>query len=350
VSVSNPKFSVSITKHSELKKALRDTSTYSSDLQGDADVRDYRQIPLEVDPPRHHLYRAALGPYFVKPAIEKHLDAIRENTNEMIGNYFEGDPKDVVENLVLPLVMRNLGVIYNRPQDVSEWISWGPDVWTAESSKRDGATLHRYLDRVYEEALLGNSNDIWNEIVSLEIEGVPITPIEFRGIAGVLLAGGRDTVVKLLTGIIWHLANSPSDLKNLRSGSIDVNSAIQEYLRFLSPLPSMVRTTVPESTSSKLPEDRYVKMSFISGNFDEEVFEDPLKINLGRSRNPHLSFGFGPHTCLGNHISEIEAKIFLESLISSNMQWEVLSENILFHSAPLETIPEKFISLKISAF
>lgn len=93
-----------------------------------------------------------------------------------------------------------------------------------------------------------------------------------------------------------------------------------------------------------------MKMSFISGNFDEEVFEDPLKINLSRLRNPHLSFGFGPHTCLGNHISEIEAKIFLESLISSNMQWEVLSENISFHSAPLETVPEKFISLKIHAF
>jgi cytochrome P450 len=91
-------------------------------------------------------------------------------------------------------------------------------------------------------------------------------------------------------------------------------------------------------------------MSFISGNFDEEVFEDPLKINLSRSRNPHLSFGFGPHTCLGNHISEIEAKIFLESLISSNMQLEVLSENISFHSTPLETVPEKFISLKIHAF
>jgi cytochrome P450 len=350
VSVFNSESSFSITKHSELRKALRDTSTYSSDLQGDPDVRDYRQIPLEIDPPRHHLFRAALGPFFVRPAIEKHIGAFRENANEMFSNFIEGDPKDVVEGLVLPLVMRNLGVIYNRPQDVAEWISWGPDVWTAESGERDGATLHRYLDRVYDEALLGSSEDMWSEIVNLEIEGAPITPLEFRGIAGVLLAGGRDTVVKLLTGIVWHLANSQLDLKKLKSGSIDIDSAIQEYLRFLSPLPSMNRTTVPESRSSELPEDRYVRMSFISGNFDEEVFEEPLKINLSRSRNPHLSFGFGPHTCLGNHVSEIEAKIFLESMIALDTQWEVLSENISFHSAPLETVPEKFISLKISAF
>jgi len=349
VSVFNSKSSSSITKHSELRKALRDTSTYSSDLQGDSDVRDYRQIPLEVDPPRHHLYRAALAPFFVRPAIEQHVDAFRKNANEMISNYFDGDPKDVVTKLALPLVMQNLGVIYNRPQDVAEWISWGADVWTAESGERDGATLHCYLDRVYEEAWQGTSQDIWSEIVNLEIEGVPITPLEFRGIAGVLLAGGRDTVVKLLTGMVWHLANSPLDLKNLRTGSIDINSAIQEYLRFLSPLPSMNRTTVPESRSSKLPEDRYVKMSFISGNFDEEVFEKPFEINLSRSRNPHLSFGFGPHTCLGNHVSEVEAKVFLESLISSNKQWKVLSESISFHSAPFETVPEKFDSIQIIA-
>ena len=59
-----------VTGHAAVRAALRDTDTYSSNLQGDADVRDYRQIPLEIDPPDHHLYRAALGPLFVKPRIE----------------------------------------------------------------------------------------------------------------------------------------------------------------------------------------------------------------------------------------------------------------------------------------
>jgi cytochrome P450 len=71
VTVHYPKASRVITGHKAVREALRDTATYSSDLQGDADVRDYRQLPLEVDPPRHHLYRVALAPYFVKPSIEK---------------------------------------------------------------------------------------------------------------------------------------------------------------------------------------------------------------------------------------------------------------------------------------
>ena len=336
-----------ITGHKALREALRDTQTYSSDLQGDADVRDYRQLPLEVDPPRHHLYRSALAPYFVRPTIERHIPSFQLNSKKLIDEYFEGQPKEVVSELALPLVMENLGAIYNRPQDVAEWISWGPDVWTAESEKRSGVVLHRYLDRIYEEALARTSDDVWQEIAHLEIEGKQITALEFRGIAGVLLAGGRDTVVKLLSGIMWHFARSPKDLEILRDDPAAINGAIQEFLRFLTPLPLMNRTTVPETGASKLPADRYVGMSFISGNFDENVFENPFAIDLNRPRNPHLSFGFGPHTCLGNHIAEVEAKIFLETLLSSSFAWRIHKEEIRYHVAPYERVPDHFLSLQL---
>lgn len=336
-----------ITGHKALREALRDTQTYSSDLQGDADVRDYRQLPLEVDPPRHHLYRSALAPYFVKPTIERHIPAFQNNSQKLIASYFAGAPKEVVSQLALPLVMENLGAIYNRPQDVAEWISWGPDVWTAESETRNGAVLHRYLDRVYDEAIKRKSKDIWQEIAWLEIEGKQISPTEFRGIAGVLLAGGRDTVVKLLSGIMWHFAKSPKDLEQLRVNPGSINGAIQEFLRFLTPLPLMNRTIVPETGASELPPDRYVGMNFISGNFDESVFEDPFVINLNRPRNPHLSFGFGPHTCLGNHIAEIEAKVFLETLLNTSIKWKIHKEDIEFHQPPYAAVPEHFRSLQL---
>ena len=342
MTVVNSNNSANITGHSELRRALRDTSKYSSDLQGDADVRDYRQIPLEIDPPRHHLYRAALAPYFVKPTIEQHIPVFRRNAAQMINTYFSGDVKDAVSELALPLVMKNLGEIYNRPQDVEEWISWGPDVWTAESEVRDGAVLHRYLDRIYDEALSRKSSDIWQEIAHLKIEGTQITAQEFRGIAGVLLAGGRDTVVKLFTGMIWYLGKNPTDLEYLRGNRDLATSAIQEFLRYLSPLPIMNRTTVPESDASDLPADRYVGMSFISANFDESVFEDPFEIKFDRPRNPHLAFGFGPHTCLGNHVAEIEAKVFLETLLESCFVWKIVKEDITYHRLPYSKIPETF--------
>jgi cytochrome P450 len=244
--------------------------------------------------------------------------------------------------------MKNLGVIYNRPQDVDEWISWGPDVWTAESDNRDGKVLHRYLDAIYEEALTKSKDDIWSQIAYLEIEGQQISASEFRGIAGVMLAGGRDTVVKLFTGIMWHFGNKPEDLALLRSNPELIGAAIQEFLRFLTPLPAMNRTLVPESSNAELPDDRYVGISFISGNFDETVFENPFEISFQRGRNPHLSFGFGPHTCLGNHIAEIEAKVFLEALLKSNFEWKVTLAEMRFHQVPYAQIPDHFGAIKIA--
>lgn len=347
MTVHYPKASRVITGHKAVREALRDTATYSSDLQGDADVRDYRQLPLEVDPPRHHLYRAALAPYFVKPSIEKLIPEFRAISKELIDQFFATDSADVISELALPLVMKNLGVIYRRPQDVEEWISWGPDVWTASSHIRDGKVLHDYLDRIYVEAVVGTSSDVWRDLSRLEIEAKQISAEEFRGIAGVMLAGGRDTVVKLFTGMIWHFGHNAEDLRLLRGNPELLDSAVQEFLRFLTPLPQMNRTTVPESGSTDLPDDRYVGVSFISGNFDETVFENPYELNLSRGRNPHLSFGFGPHTCLGNHIAEIEAKVFLETLLASPYTWKIKEEEIEFHGGNLAMVPNSFRAVRV---
>ena len=349
VSVFYPKASKTIVGHQAVREALRDTQTYSSDLQGDSDVRDYRQLPLEVDPPRHHLYRVALAPYFVRPSIELLIPQFRSHTEDLISDFFIGNDLEVGQHLSLPLVMKNLGVIYSRSQDVEEWISWGPDVWTAESKERDGKVLHRYLDAIYEEALAKSKDDIWSQIAHLEIEGQQISAAEFRGIAGVMLAGGRDTVVKLFTGMIWHFGHKPEDLELLRSNPELMAPAIQEFLRFLTPLPAMNRTVVPESSTSDLPDDRYVGISFISGNFDETVFTNPFDIDFNRGRNPHLSFGFGPHTCLGNHIAEIEAKVFLEALLNSGKNWKISAEDIRFHQMPYKNVPDHFGSVRISS-
>jgi cytochrome P450 len=347
VSVSYPKASKTIVGHKAVREALRDTETYSSDLQGDSDVRDYRQLPLEVDPPRHHLYRVALAPYFVKPSIELLIPEFRKHTEALVADFFADSSLEVGRDLALPLVMNNLGVIYSRPQDVAEWISWGPDVWTAESEKRDGKVLHRYLDAIYKEALQQSSDDIWNKIAHLEINGIQVSADEFRGIAGVMLAGGRDTVVKLFTGIMWHFGNHPEDLNLLRAKPELISSAIQEFLRFLTPLPVMNRTLVPESSGLDLPDNRYVGISFISGNFDETVFDNPYEIDFNRGRNPHLSFGFGPHTCLGNHIAEIEARVFLDALLNSGKNWKLSSEEIRYHQAPYAKVPDHLGSVKI---
>jgi len=111
----------------------------------------------------------------------------------------------------------------------------------------------------------------------------------------------------------------------------------------------MARTTTPETGALNLPDDRYISISFISGNFDSDVFENPFDIDLSREKIPHLSFGFGPHTCLGNHIAELETRVFIEALLNSGVRWTLDSCEIKYHQAPFATIPDSFQSLILAA-
>ena len=138
--------------HKAVRAALRDTETYSSDLQGDADVRDYRQIPLEVDPPRHHAYRTAINPLFVRPRIESLGPEFSRHAKEILDAFEAKGGGDFINEVALPYVVRCLGVIYNRPQDFDEWMSWGADVWISTPTGRSGELLHSYLYRMFEEA------------------------------------------------------------------------------------------------------------------------------------------------------------------------------------------------------
>jgi cytochrome P450 len=183
----------------------------------------------------------------------------------------------------------------------------------------------------------------------MEIEGRQVSPIEFRGIVSVMLAGGRDTMVKMIAGILLHLGNNPADKEMLIAEPELIDSAVQEFLRYLTPIPWMGRTTVPETGATNLPDDRYVNISFVSGNFDPEVFPDPTKINLRRERNSHVAFGFGPHTCIGNHLAEFEVRIFLQVLLAMNFKWSISPDTaIMRYPDELSTVPLVIEKLYIS--
>lgn len=333
-----------------VRNAARDTTNFSSDLQGDRDVRIYRQLPLEVDPPRHHLYRTALTPIFVKPTIEKMVPEFEKISDRLIRHFKSKGGGDVVSELALPMVAHCLGVIYKRPQDVEEWLSWGPSVWMPTPSGRTGVHLDDYLKRVFDQAETHPSSDVWSFVSKIEIEGKRISRTEMYGIANVLLAGGRDTVVKLLTGAIWHLSTSVADQEFLRNNPGKFSDAIHEFLRYFTPLPSMER--VPKEIHDLPEEDRdpanFVRISFVSANHDSIAFENPGFINIHRERNPHLAFGFGPHTCIGNHVAEIEAKVFLSTFLREVSAWEILERSeIEFETEQDSTFPGTFHSLHL---
>lgn len=334
-----------------VREAARDWEHYSSDLLGDRDVRDYRQLPLEADPPRHTHFRMALNPIFSPGALRPLSPAFEELARRLIAEASALKTFDVLEDLVLPYVIGCLTIIYKRPQDYEIWRSWGPDVWTAAAyqqkqdihaaeeahrnrdfsaeSPRSGKTLQSYLDLVFEEAeqrvaASEPERDIWDFVAAIEIEGTRVTRKEMQGIANVLLAGGRDTVIKLLSGFVWHLVNNPIDAAFLRESEDNFRPAIQELARYLSPLPRMERAPreYAVGTDAERHTDKYVLLGFVSANHDPERFENADQIDFRRERNAHVAFGFGPHACLGQNITEIETAAFLRALLPVIAGWK----------------------------
>lgn len=340
-----------ITSLTHIKAALRNTEEFSSDLQGDSDVRDYRQLPLEIDPPRHHMYRTLLSDLFVKPriqALQPHFDTI---ARDLIRDFESHNGGNFVEDVATRYVVTCLGVIFNRPQDVEEWFAWGADVWTADGPERDGTRLHTYLQRVYDEARTSEQDDAWSYLAHYQLDERRIKFEEFKGMSSVMLAGGRDTVIKLISGATWHLLENPDDADALRNGDVSIHNAIQEFLRYFSPLAAMYRVGRDQqglADTERNPE-RFIEMAFAEANHDPSVFEQPHRIDIRRGKIGHVAFGFGPHTCIGNHIAEIETLTMLQCILPKLSEWSLrVPAELVFTTTEHSKYPSEILALDIA--
>ncbi len=337
-----------IQDHNAVRAAAKDWRTYSSDLQGDPDVRDYRQLPLEVDPPRHRIYRDLLEPFFGRVEVAAMESAIRDAARTLVRDLVARGAGDAVHDLAFPVVLRALAVAFRRDADLEEWRSWGLETWiTAADGTRSGAHLDRYLARVRAEAQASPDaeGDVFQRLAAARIDGRPLSDIEFTGLAGLILAGGRDTVIKLVAGAVWHLARDASAFDWLSADHSRLGSAIEEWLRYLSPLPRMARvvTAAHEIAATPVAPGDQVQISFLAANHDPLAFEAPHELRLDRTPNRHVAFGNGPHTCVGAHLARVQARVVLEELLTAVRRIRLTAEPVLtWHDVGGLRIPSTF--------
>jgi cytochrome P450 len=315
-----------VTGYRAVREAARDWETYSSDLLGERQIRSYRHLPLESDPPRHTLFRQALQPLFMTGAIEPHQNRFEALAATLIADLNASQGGEVVAEVALPYVVGCLAIIFNREQDYEEWLSWGADVFDVDHHSST-KTVDDYLHRVLAEAAANpvddvEKMDIWDRVAALAIGGVGLSDEEKQGIASLLLAGGRDTTIKLVTGLVWHLIASPADREHLQSNPDARNLAVSELVRYLTPLQGIERVVTDANwPDAPLPSD-YVVLDFLSANMDRTIWPNPDEVDIYRARIPNLAFGFGRHSCLGMNVAQIEAKSFLNAILTAWPNWQ----------------------------
>jgi len=310
-------------RHEEVRRAARDWHTFSSDapfrvpIPSEERLRSVRQLPIEVDPPEHGDYRALVEPFFLRARQPEFAARVEAIVDALLAGALAGGTVEVVEGFALPLQSRALAVLLDVPAAEAEvWIGWGVHVFHGPDGIDKARRLEAYLDERFDRAAAAPGDDFFSLLTRARFRGRPLTRAELLGFANLAFAGGRDTIIHSVACAVGHLATVPADFDHLRGDPARVVHAVEEFFRVFMPL-SHIGRVCPAGADVHgvtVAQGGRVSLGWAAANLDETVFDDPLAIRLDRRPNPHVSFGFGPHLCLGAAHSRTVMKALLGAL------------------------------------
>lgn len=312
-----------ILRHEDVRRAAKDWPQFSSDapfkvpIPTEEDVRTVRQLPLEVDPPDQKEYRALVEPFFNRARQPEVIERMEGLVTELVGRAIGAGAVELVRDFAIPLQSRALAILLNMPDaEADVWIGWGTHVFREGDGTSKGAALEAYTNNLLNRAEQYPGEDFFSALTRAEFRGRKLTRAEMLGYCSIVFAGGRDTVINSITGILGHLAEKQSDLEFLRGDPRRIIGAGEEFFRVISPVTHLARKCPHGANVHGVdvqPGD-FVSLCFSSANFDAIVFDNPEETRLDRKPNPHVAFGFGPHLCLGAAHARLVVRALLKCL------------------------------------
>jgi cytochrome P450 len=344
-----------VTKHADVVAVSRDTKTFTSE-QGanledlDEEQRAARQSMLETDPPRHTRLRGLVGPPFTPRAIKAYELVLRELTTAVLDRALPLREFDFIEEVAKQLPIRVLARLLGAPdEDTDRLIDWGDrmigntdpelaDVLsdTPESEQyrmlpfRSPASLElfEYAHRIADERRGAPTDDLVSKLVNAEIDGERLTEREFDTMFLLLVVAGNETTRQAIAHGMLGLTENRDQWRRLADDPELVWTAgADEILRWSSPVLHFRRTATRdvEVGGQTIRAGDKIVIWYVSANFDEEVFADPLRFDVGRRPNPHVTFGGGgPHFCLGAHLAKLEVQVMFDELLPRLADIELL--------------------------
>ena len=323
-----------ILRHADVRAAARDWQKFSSDapfrvpIPSEEEVRTMRQLPIETNPPDHTEYRAIVEPVFQRPKSPEMIAKVESLIVRKVSDALSRDSIEIVHEFALPIQSVALTYLLNVPESEAEtYISWGIHVFKAISgSFKKENKLEEYLSAQLDRAEANPGRDFFSDLTRAEFRGRKLTREEMMGFANLTFAGGRDTIIHSISSVIGYLGRNPAALDFLRGDPKRVVHATEEFFRVFMPLTHIGRVCPVDTEVHGVPVKAQgrVSLGWASANFDEAVFENPEGIRLDRKPNPHLSFGFGEHLCLGAPHARLIMRTLLQTLVAHVARIEVL--------------------------
>ena len=317
-------------RHADVRAAARDWQTFSSDapfrvpIPSEEDLRSMRQLPIETNPPEHGDYRKIVDPFFKRSKSPEVISKVQGLINGLLDQALTRDSIEIVNEFALPIQSHALTYLLNVPEsEAKTYISWGIHVFHGDHG--EGAPLEAYLADALDKAEANPGEDFFSALTQASYQGRPLTREEMMGFANLTFAGGRDTIIHSISSIIHHFGKHPDDLMTLRSNPKSLVLAGEEFFRAFMPLTHIGRVC-PVATDVRghtVPAGDRVSLGWASANFDEEVFKNAQKVQLDRKPNPHVSFGFGTHLCLGAPHARLIVRTLLEAFVAKVSSIEI---------------------------
>ncbi len=311
-----------ILRHADVREAAKDWKRFSSDapfrvpIPSEEEFRTMRQLPIETNPPEHTEYRAIVEPLFQRAKTPEVTARVEQLVAALLTDAMGRESIEVVREFAVPLQSRALAHLLNVPEAEAEtWIGWGIHVFRDGESK--GAALERYLHQQFDRAEADHGDDFFSALAKATFRGRTLTREEMMGFANVTFAGGRDTIIHSISSIIACLGRNPDALEFLRADPKRIVLASEEFFRVFMPLTHIGRVCPVDTDvhGVQVKAGGRVSLCWSSANFDEAVFDAPEEVRLDRKPNPHLSFGFGPHLCLGAPHARLIVRSLLQALV-----------------------------------
>ena len=313
-----------ILRHADVREAAKDWQTFSSDapfrvpIPSEEAVRTMRQLPIETNPPEHTEYRAIVEPFFQRAKQPDVIAKVEALIAEMLTRALARASLEIVNEFALPIQSRALTYLLNVPEaEADTWIGWGMHVFKVTGGEfKKGTALEDYLHAQFDRATANPGPDFFSALTQATYRGRKLSREEMMGFGNLTFAGGRDTIIHSISSIIAYLGQNPAAFEYLREDPRRIVHASEEFFRVFMPLTHIGRVCPVETDvhGVKVPPGGRVSLAWASANFDETVFDAPEEIRLDRKPNPHISFGFGTHLCLGAPHARLIVRCLLQAL------------------------------------
>lgn len=324
-----------------VKRALTDHETFSSRAAPPGGQ------PLDwmifFDPPRHTKLRAIIMRAFTPRTVANLEPRIRELSRQLLDQTIERGEMDIAADFAVPLPLKVIAEMLGIPSaDWPRFKRWSDGILSLAETVSGGeegarvarefsavkAEMNAYLPELLDERRSAPKDDLLTRLVEAEVDGERLTQEEILSFFQLLLLAGNETTTNLLNNAMLCFVENPDQLARLRATPSLLPAAVEEVLRYRSPVQAMFRVTRhdTEIRGQTIPAGKLVLPMIGSANRDPRQFPNPDRFDITRDPNPHVAFGHGIHFCIGAPLSRLEARIALTDLLDRMQCFELASD------------------------